>query len=52
MTPAPVRFAWMPALPAAAGAPGAQHASQLTFPVLAAYSAAVALEACSLLLVA
>jgi len=49
--PAPVRFAWLPRAPAAAGLPGPQPARQFTFPVTAAYSATGALEACSLLLV-
>jgi hypothetical protein len=47
-----VRFPWMLGWPTAAGLPGPQPARQFTFPVTAAYSAAGALEACSLLLVA
>jgi hypothetical protein len=50
--PAPVRFPWMLQWPTAAGLPEPQPALQFTFPVTAAYSAVVALEACSLLLVA
>ena len=52
--PVPGPFVWIAgqARPQRQDRQGPQPAGQFTFPVTAAYSAAVALEACSLLLVA